>query len=54
MHLNDKYMKVIESLGELLINRDEKILFKDYEIEALKNKVNEIEQKHKETMNTFI
>lgn len=53
MQLNDKYMKIIECLGEVLISRDEKILFKDYEIEALRNKVNEMKQRHKETFDTF-
>lgn len=45
MHLDEKYLKVIEAFGELLIERDKKILFKDYEIEALKNKIDSIERK---------
>lgn len=39
-----KYMKAIESLGELLLNRDEKIKFNEYEIKALKQKIERIEQ----------
>lgn len=41
---NNRYMKIIEALGELLLNKDEKIKFKDLEIETLKKKVERIEQ----------
>lgn len=40
----EKYLKVIEALGELLLNKDETIKFQKYEIEALKKKVEQIEQ----------
>lgn len=41
---NDKYMRVIEGLGELLLNKDETIQFNEYEIKSLKNKIEQIEQ----------
>lgn len=42
--VNNRYMKIIEGLGELLLSRDEKIKFQDYEIENLRNKIKKIEQ----------
>lgn len=40
----EKHIKVIECLGELLLNKDEKIKFNQYEIDALKKKIERIEQ----------
>lgn len=40
---NDKYMKVIECFGELLLQRDEVIKYNKYEIEVLKKKVEQLE-----------
>lgn len=44
---NDKYMKVIEILGEVLMKKDEDIQFTAYEVEALKNKIEVLEQQMK-------
>ena len=41
---NDKYMKVIECMGELLLQKDETIKFNKYEIDALKKKIETIEE----------
>lgn len=41
---NDRYMKVIEILGEVLIQKDEDIQFKAYEVEALKRKIEKLKQ----------
>lgn len=41
---NDKYLKVIESIGELLLEKDKKIRISEYEIKALKKKIERIEQ----------
>ncbi len=40
----EKHMKIIECLGELLLNKDKKIKFNQYEIDALKKKIERIEQ----------
>lgn len=40
----EKYMKVIETFGEILLNKDKTIKFKDYEIKTLKKKIERIEQ----------
>lgn len=40
----EKHMKVIEALGELLLNKDQTIKMNTYEIEALKKKIERIEQ----------
>lgn len=40
----EKYLKVIESLGELLLNKDEKIKINEYEIKSLKKKIETIEK----------
>lgn len=41
---NDKYLKVIEGIGELLLEKDKKIRISEYEIKALKKKIERIEQ----------
>lgn len=41
---NERYMKVIESIGELLIQKDKTIKMSEYEIKALKKKIERIEQ----------
>ena len=38
------YLKVVESLGELLTNKDQVIKFNEYEIKSLKNKVARLEK----------
>lgn len=43
-NVNDKYMKVIESIGELLMEKDKTIKFNEYEIKSLKKKLERIEQ----------
>lgn len=40
----EKYLKVIEALGELLLEKDKTIKLNTYEIEALKKKISNIEQ----------
>ncbi len=40
----EKYLKIIEALGELLLEKDKKIKFNAIEIEALKKKVERVEQ----------
>lgn len=39
-----KYLKVVESLGELLTNKDRIIKFSEYEIKNLKKKIAQLEQ----------
>ena len=41
---NEYVIKVIESLGEMLTNKDNKITCQEYEIKRLKNKIEAIEQ----------
>lgn len=41
---NEKYMKVIESIGELLIEKDRKLSISEYEIKSLNKKLERIEQ----------
>lgn len=43
--MEKNYLKVIEALGEILHKKDETIKYQGYEIEALKNKLKEIENK---------
>ena len=40
---NNKFLKVIEELGKVLMDKDNEILFQKYEIEKLKKKITEIE-----------
>lgn len=40
----EKYMKVIEAFGEMLLEKDKTIKLNTYEIEALKKKIERIEQ----------
>ena len=42
--MENKYQAIIEAIGEILINKDEKIKYQQYEIEALKQKVKLIEE----------
>lgn len=42
--MENKYLKVIESLGEVLMSKDKTIQFQTYEIENLKRKIERIEQ----------
>lgn len=45
MYTTDKkYLKVLEGLGELLLNRDDKIQFNEFEIKSLKKKIEAIEK----------
>lgn len=41
---NENIIKVIESLGEMLANKDNKIACQGYEIERLQKKIEAIEQ----------
>ena len=41
---NDKYLKVIECLGEVLLNNDMTIQISEYETKALKKKIEQLEQ----------
>lgn len=40
----DKILKVIEALGEMLIKYEEKIKYQDYQVENLQKKIEAIEQ----------
>ena len=40
---NDKILKVIEELGEMLMNKDNEIKFQKIQIENLNNKIERIE-----------
>ena len=40
---NNKFLKVIEELGKVLMDKDNEITFQKYEIERLKKKITEIE-----------
>lgn len=40
----EKFLKVIESFGELLLNKDKTIKFNEFEIKALKKKIERMEQ----------
>lgn len=42
-----KHLKVVESLGELLINKDRTIKFSEYEIKNLKKKIARLEEQIK-------
>lgn len=42
--MENKYLKVIEALGEILLSKDQTIQFQTYEIESLKRKIEHIEQ----------
>ena len=39
-----KYLKVVESLGELLTNKDRTIKFSEYEIKCLKKRIEQLEK----------
>lgn len=40
---NNKFLKVIEELGKVLMDKDNEITFQKYEIDRLKKKIIEIE-----------
>ncbi len=40
----EKYLKVIEGIGQLLLIQDERNKFNEYEIEALKKKLKSVEE----------
>ena len=40
---NNKFLKVIEELGKVLIDKDNEITFQKYEIDSLKKKIEQIE-----------
>ena len=42
--MEDKYLKVIEALGEVIMSKEQQIQFQTYEIENLKRKLEQIEQ----------
>lgn len=42
--MENKFLKVLEALGEVLKDKDDVIKYQKYEIENLKHKVKEIEK----------
>lgn len=40
---NNKFLKVIEELGKVLMDKDNEITFQKYEVERLNKKITEIE-----------
>lgn len=46
--MNENILKVIEELGGLLVQKDRENLLQSYEIERLKKKIEELEQRYSE------
>ena len=46
--MNENILKVIEELGGLLVQKDREITLQSYEIERLKKKIEELEQRYSE------
>ena len=44
MTAEKKHLRVIEELGQILINKDRQIKLNEYEIKALKKKIESIEK----------
>lgn len=51
--MEEKYLKILEELGAILIEKDRTIRVQSYEIDNLKNKIEQIEKRIKEEEKKF-